>query len=459
MTEPGYVHPPAPGWWVRTDHIGVTDTNHEWAVSASGVIHPVGLVVGSYSWAGASTGLSSVIYGSTGAGVSNTFASPVTFSHVGVNGDVVVLNIIVDRYSVAVATYDGVAMKFLGRSMYNPGFGGASFFLAKFSIPITAGNAGTKTISITNPGGGWLAANSVSYQRVLSVGIPNFVAGTGTTMTQAVTCPNGSIVEQAFGVAGANASPTITHSGGTSRYLFTTNDASLGIRDTNSSLSFTGTISASKAWGGGATVLNPYSLGPQYDSYGGMPSSNIGGAGASSFTGPVVTAGADVFVDIMVDRPPTLTAVTYNGVTMTLLNTISFTGNSGNSLLSRYRVTGVAGGAKTISFTIAVNSWCSVAVSSFTGVTSVASTTTANGTGTAPSQAATCTANQIIVQTFGFAAALTANSTFTAGPANLWDSNGGPTFGPTVLNVADASTTFGMSSTNAGWGGLATVLS
>jgi hypothetical protein len=274
------------------------------------------------------------------------------------------------------------------------------------------------------------------------------------------------MVEQAFAVAGNNSSPTMTHSGGTSRYLFTTNDASLGIRDASSSTTFTGTISASLGWGGGATVLSQaVTPGPRPDASGGFPPAVYSATTTYSFTGPAVTAGADVFVDIMVDRTTTTPTVKYDGATMTLVNSvtgfIASPGSSGNSTLFRFHITGVAGGAKTYSFNLPTGSsfYVSGALTSFTGVTSVGTTAATAANGTAPSQAVTCSAGQIILQTFGAANYPAANYGVTGGGAILWDSANMTQYGSTLTQIADTTTTFGITDTSLDWGGLATVLS
>lgn len=41
MTEPGYVAPPPPGWWVRKDRVGTTDAGYAWASSATGARTPI----------------------------------------------------------------------------------------------------------------------------------------------------------------------------------------------------------------------------------------------------------------------------------------------------------------------------------------------------------------------------------------------------------------------------------
>jgi len=36
VTQPGYVSPPSPGWWVRTDRVGTSETGFDWETSMAG---------------------------------------------------------------------------------------------------------------------------------------------------------------------------------------------------------------------------------------------------------------------------------------------------------------------------------------------------------------------------------------------------------------------------------------
>jgi hypothetical protein len=50
MTEPGFVAPAAPGWWVRTNRVGITTTEYGWQISAAGARESSGSAAGAYSW-------------------------------------------------------------------------------------------------------------------------------------------------------------------------------------------------------------------------------------------------------------------------------------------------------------------------------------------------------------------------------------------------------------------------
>ena len=56
MTEPGYVMPASPGWWVRSNRVGQTSFGYTWGVTAAGARDPHGQVAGQYGWVGAAEG-------------------------------------------------------------------------------------------------------------------------------------------------------------------------------------------------------------------------------------------------------------------------------------------------------------------------------------------------------------------------------------------------------------------
>jgi hypothetical protein len=63
MTQPGYVAPAAPGWWVRTNRIGIAKPGYDWAVTATATKHPVGTASGAYTWDGSATGYAMTLIG------------------------------------------------------------------------------------------------------------------------------------------------------------------------------------------------------------------------------------------------------------------------------------------------------------------------------------------------------------------------------------------------------------
>lgn len=57
MTQPGFVAPTTPGWWVRTNRIGTNKTGYNWDITAVGGRDSLGRASGSYDWAGSAAGL------------------------------------------------------------------------------------------------------------------------------------------------------------------------------------------------------------------------------------------------------------------------------------------------------------------------------------------------------------------------------------------------------------------
>lgn len=51
MTQPGSIVPPAPGWWVRSDRIGIGQGSYGWSGTAHGARAPQGHASGTYGWA------------------------------------------------------------------------------------------------------------------------------------------------------------------------------------------------------------------------------------------------------------------------------------------------------------------------------------------------------------------------------------------------------------------------
>jgi hypothetical protein len=56
VTEPGYVAPAAPGWWVRTNRVGTTKTGYNWDTKVVGGRASRGRASGSYGWSGSASG-------------------------------------------------------------------------------------------------------------------------------------------------------------------------------------------------------------------------------------------------------------------------------------------------------------------------------------------------------------------------------------------------------------------
>lgn len=91
MTEPGYVAPPAPGWWVRTNRVGTTTAGHEWDFAVVGASHKAGAAAGAYTWAGAAEGRVNITVGTPTTSSASTITLP---THA--VGDLIVIYAFVD---------------------------------------------------------------------------------------------------------------------------------------------------------------------------------------------------------------------------------------------------------------------------------------------------------------------------------------------------------------------------
>lgn len=77
MTQPGSIQPAAPGWWVRTNRIGICATEYNWAAAAAiGSLSPEGVGSGSYSWVGAASGTNPVTYVNSSVALATSVAIP-----------------------------------------------------------------------------------------------------------------------------------------------------------------------------------------------------------------------------------------------------------------------------------------------------------------------------------------------------------------------------------------------
>jgi hypothetical protein len=220
------------------------------------------------------------------------------------------------------------------------------------------------------------------------------------------------------------------------------------VKPTGGSLTLTGTapIIVNRA-------LNP----PVFDAV----STGISGGGSFTHTG---AAGANVFLIIVSDQAVTMGGTpTYGGVNMTQL--LAPTLFDGVGTVTVYRLTGIAAGAKTVSFSTSGGFFPSVQATtiSYTGVVSL-STSLTTGSGTTASDTVPYTPGQTIVEIL--VGALASNGTtwssISGGTARYSSGASGSVSSGVVLGIrqAGAATTFAASqATCAHWGALRLVLS
>ncbi len=399
--------------------------------------------------------VNSVTYESTGAGASAN-GGTITWNHtIGATANCVIVGLTTNTTPYQLPTVkvgSSTYLKCLGINLFDTP-GGNNTFSMIFGMmnPPT----GTQTFTVTGQTN-FTSANSVAYNNVSGFDAPVYSNGTGSSITL-TNCPgvDAGMVVQTFGSHGPS---VLTNYNWWSHYNFrdgNTYPLLIGDAPGGVGASFSATNSDTGKWGGIGISLLPVASAPpviQYDAMG--TSSSMTGYASVSFS-HVATANAFVILDICVDRDETITAVTYAGQSMTLQGSVRFTGYGGNAGIWRYTLPNVPGGLSTVSATLSANAYFSAQTISYTGVSSIAAPTTTSGTSSAPSQAVTCTAGKVIVESIGvYAHVLTSP---LAGGTNLFAfSNSSISLD---INQATASSTFTTSDTAVNWGAIASVLS
>lgn len=169
MTQPGITYPPQPGWWARTERIGVTAAVYKWASALTGVITPVGRIAASYGWSSSTLGLSVPHYMSGGSARTND-ASPLTWTEtIPANAALVIVWVgdnAANEANVG-ATIGGTPMVLSQENQIPAGGTGASFLRC---FTMLSPPAGTQTFRVTNDNSIGLIAATAYYRNVGSLG-------------------------------------------------------------------------------------------------------------------------------------------------------------------------------------------------------------------------------------------------------------------------------------------------
>ncbi len=335
----------------------------------------------------------------------------------------------------------------------------------RMNLLLAQDNAGHLSVlyGLLNPSTGSRAIQ-ISYQT--SVAFASFLTGAATYYmnAKAFGLPVGSNSASsldvpvwpgglAFGHWGYvnNFTPQMRHNIGTAAfvgYALTDGDATPAIDEDSVTIGAGGSDACTAI-----SILNELPVGPRYDgmSFGYYPASTSGNLTFDH----VASVGADVFFGIAVDRAVTVSNAKYDNVNATLVDTISFTGASGNGSLSVYRVTGVAGGQKAVTFNVSATATVAAGSVSLMNVSSVATGKT-SGAASQPSHSVTCASNQIILEFIAMRAAAGTPS----GGQPLWNGEGGIAALSLQQFISATSTTFSNSPTNvSGWGALGVIVS
>lgn len=223
MTQPGFVVPPSPGWWVRNDTVGVADTEYTWEASSAVGVSPitryyrrpmipnpnVGPMALRHNFRRKPKSQSrrvlpvfdAVANGTQGV-VANNGTSSWTHTPVGAPSAVLVVmsGFCTNNTVTTTATYGGAAMTQLA-AVTNYGFDGTAYeSIWLFGILNPA--SGAQTVAVT------FASSSASYQTtptsVSYTGVGGFgtvVTGTGVSSSPSfvVPCTSGELAFNAFG--------------------------------------------------------------------------------------------------------------------------------------------------------------------------------------------------------------------------------------------------------------------
>lgn len=340
------------------------------------------------------------------------------------------------------ATYSGNPMRLLGRAKINGG--SLSVFL------IENMSSGSATVTVNKSGSGWAQAAAVTYTGAVDFRQAKIALGAGTSVSQSASPGLSSRSIQSF-CRGGNSGTFSSLSGGTNRINETSGFVAGTISDTSTSATFSGTLSSSANWGSVVIDALPQAITtPKINHTNGVWTE--ANSGTQTFT--VKAALNDyIVVDVAQAASGDPSSVTCAGTTMTLIDTQTWSHPStGSGFLKRYRSGQLSSGDKTISITATGSQWWHAAGVSISNVTSFGTTTKTSGTSSAPSQSVTCSAGQLVLQSFATGAAATdINAT------NYHDSPGGSLVF-LYMNVSlESATIAATGSTN--WGAIATVIS
>ncbi|WP_255792423.1 hypothetical protein [Mycobacteroides abscessus] len=340
------------------------------------------------------------------------------------------------------ATYSGNPMRFLGRAKLNGG--SLSVFL------IENMSSGSATVTVNKSGSGWAQAAAVTYTGAVDFRQAKIALGSGTSVSQSASPGLSSRSIQSF-CRGGNNGTFGSLSGGTNRINETSGFVAGTVSDTSTSATFSGTLSTSANWGSVVIDALPQAItGPKINHTSGVWTEANGGT--QTFT--VKAALNDyIVVDMVQAAGGDPSGVTCAGTAMTLIDTQTWSHPStGSGFLKRYRSGQLSSGDKTISITATGSQWWHAAGVSISGVTSFGATTKTSGTSSAPSQSVTCSAGQLVLQSFATGAAATdMNAT------NYHDSPGGSLVYLYQNVCLESATIVATGSTN--WAGMATVIS
>lgn len=341
------------------------------------------------------------------------------------------------------ASCSGLPMKFKGRVKFNGGT--LSVFL------IENVGSGSETITVNKTGSDWAQCVALSYSGAADFRQVKIAKGSGTTASQSASP---GVLSRSIGAftRGGGSGTFSSLSGGTNRINESSGFVAGTVSDTSTSATFSASISSSANWGGVVVDALTAAISTPRINYTGGIWSEVNG-GTQTFT--VKAAVNDyIVVDMVQSGSGDPSSVTCAGVAMTLVDTQPFTHpNTSSGFLKRYRSAQItSAGDKTVSITATGSQWWHAAGCSISNVTSFGATAKGAGTSSSPAQSVSCSAGQLILQSFVASSAPTdLNAT------NFFDSPGGSQL-YLLMNTAEESTAFSIPN-SMNWACMATVVS
>lgn len=220
MTEPGYIAPAAPGWWVRKDRIGTTETEYTWDTTAVGLkpgidyyrpprianpnVGPMAMRNKFRRKPLSRTNKFVPSFDSVGAGA-RTSATSWSWSHtIGAQANCVI--VVCNFYAASMTTPVVTGTVGSGNltqltslfALTSGGFNSYIVYLTLLNPP-----TGTQTVTITAAGvSSFTAANSISYCNVGSFGTVATNTGTGTAKSLTVPASSSAPASQQLIIGG-----------------------------------------------------------------------------------------------------------------------------------------------------------------------------------------------------------------------------------------------------------------
>lgn len=244
MTQPGSTIPPTPGWWPRTNRVGVADISYGWSVDLTGQWSGKA----SYRWRITAAGQKpGVKLDAVGAGAT-TNLSALSWEHDAAAHACVIVEVAVHGSALPTSvTYGGTEITYVGRVFRNNSSLQGS--LSYYKVSNVA--AGTRTVAVTLNGGAYATGQSFSYSGVDHVELfrTNFGSGAYLTM-DGLNVPNG------VALTTFSAQTAVTAMNGTSRYAGG-GFAYMAVVESNQTMDFVANMS-SNFWCAATLILSPY---------------------------------------------------------------------------------------------------------------------------------------------------------------------------------------------------------